>query len=307
MIEESKKLQNETRASLVALVGAPNAGKSTLVNQLVGAKVSIVSAKAQTTRTRVMGVRMQGETQLVFVDTPGIFSPRRRLDRAMVHAAWSGADGADAICLVYDASRDNPKGLEGLLEKLQTQKTTRILVLNKVDQIKRQKLLGLAQRLNEMADFNHTFMVSALMGDGVDDLAVELAKTAPKGPWLFPEDQLSDMQDRLFAAEITREQAFRQLGQEVPYALTVETEEWKEFQNGEVRVEQTIYVERASQRAIVLGKSGERIRRIREAAQAELQEATDRKAHLFLFVKVRANWTEDPERYAPWALDYNAE
>lgn len=307
MTKAPDTIENKMRASVIALVGAPNAGKSTLVNQLVGAKVSIVSAKAQTTRTRVMGVRMEGNTQLIFVDTPGIFSPRRRLDRAMVHAAWSGAEDADAICLVYDAAKGDPKGLEGLLDKLRAQSAMRILILNKVDQIKRVKLLALSARLNQLADFNHTFMISALLGDGVDDLASVLAESAPEGPWLFPEDQLSDMQERSFAAEITREQAFHQLGQEVPYSLTVETEEWKEFQNGEVRVEQTIYVERNSQRAIVLGKSGERIRRIREAAQAELQKATDRKAHLFLFVKVRANWTEDPERYAPWALDYNAE
>lgn len=295
------------RASVIALVGAPNAGKSTLVNALVGAKVSIVSAKAQTTRARVMGVRMEGDAQLVLVDTPGIFRPRRRLDRAMVHAAWTGAEDADAICLIYDASRGEPQGFDRLLEKLADPNLNRILVLNKTDKAKRAQLLALAAKLNERIPFAHTFMLSAETGDGVDDLAATLAAEAPEGPWLFPEDQLTDMQDRLFAAEITREQAFRQLGQEVPYALTVETDAWKEYQDGEVRIEQTIYVERQTQRAIVLGKGGARIRSIREAAQAELVDAFDRKAHLFLFVKVRANWSEDPERYAPWALDYNAE
>lgn len=296
----------DRRASVVAMVGAPNAGKSTLVNALVGAKVTIVSAKAQTTRARVMGVRMEGAAQLIFVDTPGIFRPRRRLDRAMVQAAWSGAGDADAACLVYDASRGEPQGFDDLLKRLERETPRRILVLNKVDQLKRTKLLDLAASLNARLGFAHTFMVSALTGDGVDDLAAALAKEAPPGPWLFPEDQLSDMNDRLFAAEITREQAFSQLGQELPYALTVETDLWREYKNGEVRIEQTIYVERASQRAIVLGKGGDRARRIREAAQKELTEALGRKPHLFLFVKVRERWSEDPERYAPWSLDYNA-
>lgn len=295
------------KAAVVALVGAPNAGKSTLVNTLVGAKVSIVSAKAQTTRARVMGVRMEGDTQLVFVDTPGIFRPRRRLDRAMVHSAWAGAEDADAVCVVYDASRKEPEGFANLGERLARRDVTRILVLNKIDQLKRDSLLALAAALNDRFDFSHTFMISALKGDGVGDLAAVLAKIAPEGPWLFPEDQLSDMQDRLFAAEITREQAFVQLGQELPYALTVETDVWREYEDGEVRIEQTIYVERQTQRAIVLGKGGDRIRRIREAAQPEMVEAFGRKAHLFLFVKVRQNWSEDPERYAPWALDFNAE
>ncbi len=297
----------EQRASVIALVGAPNAGKSSLVNTLVGAKVTIVSAKAQTTRARVMGVRMEGAAQLVFVDTPGIFRPRRRLDRAMVQAAWSGADDADAVCLIYDASKGEPQSFDQLIERLKTRKSRPILVLNKIDQIQRDQLLELAGSLNARLEFAHTFMISALTGDGVGDLAATLAAEAPAGPWLFPEDQLSDMQERLFAAEITREQAFRQLTQELPYALTVETEQWQEFENGEVRIEQTIYVERQTQRAIVLGKGGDRIRRIRERAQAELVEALGRKAHLFLFVKVRENWSDDPARYAPWALDYNAE
>lgn len=297
----------DTRTAVIALVGAPNAGKSTLVNQLVGAKVSIVSAKAQTTRARVMGVRMEGDAQLILVDTPGIFRPRRRLDRAMVHAAWTGAEDADAVCLVYDASRGQPDGFDRLMDKLKGRRERRALVLNKIDQTKRTKLLDLTAKLNQRMDFAHTFMISAETGDGVDDLARTLAAEAPAGPWLFPEDQLSDMQDRLFAAEITREQAFRQLGQELPYALTVETEQWREFKNGELRIEQTIYVERQTQRAIVLGKGGSRIRKIREAAQAEMIEAFTHKAHLFLFVKVREKWAEDPDRYAPWSLDFNAE
>ncbi len=295
-----------TRASVVALVGAPNAGKSTLVNALVGAKVSIVSSKAQTTRARVMGVRMVGRAQLVLVDTPGIFQPRRRLDRAMVNSAWTGAEDADALCLVYDASKGQPEGFDALVEKLKHRPARRILVLNKVDTAKRMRLLELASRLNGRLEFAHTFMVSALTNDGVEDLAATLAAEAPEGPWLFPEDQLSDMQDRLFAAEITREQAFRQLSQELPYSLTVETDQWLEFKNGDVRLEQTIFVERDSQRSIVLGKGGARVRSIREAAQAELADAFGRKAHLFLFVKVRENWAEDPERYAPWSLDFNA-
>lgn len=296
----------KTRAAMIALVGAPNAGKSTLVNTLVGAKVTIVSAKAQTTRARVMGVRMEGDAQLVLVDTPGIFRPRRRLDRAMVHAAWTGAEDADAVCLVYDASRGEPDGFKTLVERLERQPMKRHLVLNKVDQTKRTKLLTLAASLNERLSFDQTFMISAESGDGVDQLAKVLAADAPEGPWLFPEDQLSDMQERLFAAEITREQAFRQLGQEVPYALTVETDVWQEFKNGDARIEQTIYVERQTQRAIVLGKGGDRVRRIREAAQVELAEAFGRKTHLFLFVKVREGWADDPERFAPWSLDFNA-
>ncbi|MGZ0187592.1 MAG: GTPase Era [Alphaproteobacteria bacterium] len=299
---------NETgrRASMIALVGAPNAGKSTLVNALVGAKVSIVSAKAQTTRARVMGVRIEGDAQLIFVDTPGIFRPKRRLDRAMVHAAWTGAEDADALCLVYDASAKEPEGFSQLIDRLEANNAPRILALNKVDQTKHTKLLDLAMTLNARLKFAHTFMISAEKNDGVEDLARVLAADAPEGPWLFPEDQLSDMQDRLFAAEITREQAFRQLGQELPYALTVETDNWEEFNNGDVRIEQTIYVERPTQRAIVLGKGGDRIKKMRAAAQAELVDAFGRKAHLFLFVKVRENWSEDPERYAPWALDFHA-
>jgi len=297
----------ETRASVIALLGAPNAGKSSLVNALVGTKVAIVSAKAQTTRTRVMGVRMEGDAQLVFVDTPGVFRPRRRLDRAMEQAAWSGAEDADAVCLIYDAAAKQPENLDELLERIKRGGRPPILVLNKVDRAKRQRLLELAASLNARLPFEETYMISAITGDGVDDLARGLAKRAPEGPWLFPEDQLSDMQERLFAAEITREQAFRQLGQEVPYALTVETDTWRAFKDGEVRIEQTIFVERQTQRSIVLGKGGQRIRSIREAAQKELVEAFDTKVHLFLFVKVRANWGDDPERYAPWALDYNAE
>lgn len=295
------------RCSVIALVGAPNAGKSTLANALVRAKIAIVSPKAQTTRTRIMGIRMEGDAQLIFVDTPGIFRPSRRLDRAMVSAAWSGAEDSDVTCLIYDASKKQPKNFDQLVDRLKTGAVKLMLVLNKIDLVKRSTLLDLAASLNERLPFTETFMISALKDDGVTDLAATLAKSAQQGPWLFPEDQMSDMAERLFAAEITREQAFIQLGDELPYALTIETDQWQEFENGDIRIEQTVYVERQSQRAIIIGKGGARIRSIREAAQAELQAALDLKAHLFIFVKVRENWANDPDRYAPWTLDYNAE
>ena len=299
--------QSGQRCSVIALVGAPNAGKSTLANALVGAKIAIVSPKAQTTRTRIMGIRMEDDAQLIFVDTPGIFRPSRRLDRAMVSAAWSGAEDSDVTCLIYDASKKQPKNFDQLVDRLKSSNGKLMLVLNKIDLVKRSNLLDLAASLNAQLPFTETFMISALKDDGVTDLAATLAKDAPEGPWLFPEDQMSDMAERLFAAEITREQAFIQLGDELPYALTIETDQWQEFENGDIRIEQTVYIERQSQRAIVIGKGGARIRSIREAAQVELQAALERKAHLFIFVKVRENWANDPDRYAPWALDYNAE
>ncbi len=298
---------NGQRCSVIALVGAPNAGKSTLANALVGAKIAIVSPKAQTTRTRIMGIRMEDDAQLIFVDTPGIFRPSRRLDRAMVSAAWSGAEDSDVTCLIYDASKKQPKNFDQLVDRLKSSKSKLMLVLNKIDLVKRSNLLDLAASLNARLPFTETFMISALKDDGVTDLAATLAKDAPEGPWLFPEDQMSDMAERLFAAEITREQAFIQLGDELPYALTIETDQWQEFENGDIRIEQTVYIERQSQRAIIIGKGGARIRSIREAAQVELQAGLERKAHLFIFVKVRENWANDPDRYAPWALDYNAE
>jgi GTP-binding protein Era len=254
-----------------------------------------------------MGIRMEDDAQLIFVDTPGIFRPSRRLDRAMVSAAWSGAEDSDVTCLIYDASKKQPKNFDQLVDRLKSSNGKLMLVLNKIDLVKRSNLLDLAASLNAQLPFTETFMISALKDDGVTDLAATLAKDAPEGPWLFPEDQMSDMAERLFAAEITREQAFIQLGDELPYALTIETNQWQEFENGDIRIEQTVYIERQSQRAIVIGKGGARIRSIREAAQVELQAALERKAHLFIFVKVRENWANDPDRYAPWALDYNAE
>lgn len=295
-----------TRSGFVALIGAPNAGKSTLVNRLVGAKVSIVSPKVQTTRNRVMGIAIEGPAQLIFIDTPGIFAPRRRLDRAMVQAAWRGAAEADLIVTLVDAARraidpDTARIIAGLKDI----KRKAILALNKIDLIKRERLLALARRFDEEGVFTDIFMISAETGDGVDDLRKTLAARVPPGPWHFPEDQLSDMPMRLLAAEITREHLFRQLHQELPYALTVESESWEDFKDGSVRVQQVIFVQRDSQKAIVLGKNGQRIRAIRAAAQAELEEILGRRVHLFLYVKVREDWLEDPARFREMGLDFN--
>jgi GTP-binding protein Era len=296
----------EQRCGFIALLGAPNAGKSTLVNRLVGAKVSIVSPKVQTTRNRVMGIAIEGPAQLIFIDTPGIFAPRRRLDRAMVQAAWRGAAEADLIVTLVDAARraidpDTARIIAGLKDI----KRKAILALNKIDLIKRERLLALARRFDEEGVFTDIFMISAETGDGVDDLRKTLAARVPPGPWHFPEDQLSDMPMRLLAAEITREHLFRQLHQELPYALTVESESWEDFKDGSVRVQQVIFVQRDSQKAIVLGKNGQRIRAIRAAAQAELEEILGRRVHLFLYVKVREDWLEDPARFREMGLDFN--
>ena len=253
-----------TRCGFVAVVGAPNAGKSTLVNRLVGAKVSIVTPKVQTTRSRILGVARHGEVQIVYVDTPGIFEPKRRLDRAMVAAAWSGAADADVVVVLIDSERGRSRDVERIVTGLKRSRRPAILALNKIDLVPRQKLLGLAAGLDAEGVFTDTFMISALTGDGVDDLRDDLTARLPEGPWLFPEDQLSDMNDRLFAAEMTREKLFLQLRQELPYALTVETDAWQPFEDGAVRIEQTIYVERDSQKAIVLGKGGGRIKSVRE-------------------------------------------
>jgi GTP-binding protein Era len=271
---------------------------------LIGAKVSIVSPKVQTTRRRVLGVAMQGNAQVVFVDTPGIFAPKRRLDRAMVAAAWSGAGDADRIVLLIDATKkkidaDTRAIIEGLKKGRQA-----ICAINKVDAVKRESLLKLAAELNAAFPFERIFMISAETGDGVDDLMAEVVAHLPEGPHHFPEDQLTDLPVRLLAAEVTREHLFRQLHEEVPYALTVETEAWEEFKDGTAKVSQTIYVARDSQKAIVIGKGGTRIKQVREAAQAELEQMLERKLHLFLFVKVRENWQEDPERYREMGLDF---
>jgi len=296
-----------TRAGFVALIGAPNAGKSTLLNRIVGSKVSIVSPKVQTTRTRVLGIAMRDHTQMIFVDTPGIFAPRRRLDRAMVAAAWQGAGDADQIVLLADASRasidsDNAAIIAGL----QQAKRRCVLALNKIDLVRRDKLLAITQRFHAHGVFSDIFMISAETGDGVPDLVAALAARMPEGPYLFPEDQITDMPMRLLAAEVTREHLFRQLHDELPYALTVETEGWETFKDGSAKINQVIFIERTGQKAIVLGKGGQRIKAVRESAQAEIEALLGCKVHLFLYVKVRENWPDDPERYRDWGLDFNA-
>ena len=294
-----------TRCGFVALIGAPNVGKSTLLNRLIGAKISIVSAKVQTTRRRVLGILVEGPAQIILVDTPGIFAPRRRLDRAMVHTAWRSAEDADCIVLLVDATRKRlDDDTRNIVEGLKREGRRAILAINKVDAVKRPKLLGLAQELFNMGAFDEVFMISAETGDGVDDLVKALAARLPEGPWHYPADQISDMPLREIAAEITREQLFRQLHAELPYALTVEQESWEDFADGSLRVGQQIIVAREGQRAIVLGERGQRIKAVREAAQAEISTLTGRKVHLFLHVKFRENWQDDPERYRAMGLDF---
>ena len=299
------------RCGFVALIGAPNAGKSTLLNTLVGAKVAIVTPKAQTTRARMLGIAIRDASQIVYIDTPGIFAPRRRLDRAMVHAAWQGATDADVVLLLVDAARAGPTGAPdpetaAIVARLKGARRSAILALNKIDLVPRPALLGLAQALHDTGIFAEVFMISALAGDGVGDLDAHLAARLPPGPWLYPEDQLADMPLRLMAAELTREQLFLQLHQELPYALTVETEGWEERRDTSVKVDQTIYVRRPTQKAIVLGKGGRRIKAVGAAARRELEALLDRRVHLFLFVKVREGWVEDPERFRALGLDYEA-
>ena len=295
------------RCGVAALAGAPNAGKSTLLNSLVGAKVSIVTQKVQTTRMRLRAIALQGDSQIILVDMPGIFAPRRRLERAMVAAAWGGVQDADVIVLVFDAVR---RGIDRdtrlILDGLKAQGRHAVLALNKIDAIKRERLLDLAARFEAEGLFDRVFMISALQGDGVGDLLAYLAAQMPRGPWLFPEDQLCDLPLRVMAAECTREQLFLRLHQELPYSLTVETEGWEDFQDGSVRIEQTIYVQRDSQKAIVLGKNGRQIKQIRTDSQVELEDFLERRVHLFLFVKVRENWIDDPERYRTLGLDFRA-
>ena len=292
----------QTRSAFVALIGAPNVGKSTLVNALVGTKVTIVSPKVQTTRTLVRGIAIEGAAQLVFVDTPGIFAPRRRLDRAMVTSAWTGAHDADMVALMIDAKRGLDES-EAILDKLKDIGRPKVLILNKVDLVAKPALLALTEAANARAAFSATFMVSALTGDGVGDLKAWLAANAPEGPWHYPEDQISDAPLRSLAAEITREQVFNRLHQELPYRSTVETEVWKELRNG-VRIEQTIYVERESQRKIVLGKGGASIKAIGAAARAEIARLIEQPVRLFLFVKVREGWGDDPERFREMGLEF---
>jgi GTP-binding protein Era len=296
-----------TRCGFVALIGAPNAGKSTLLNALVGSKVTIVSRKVQTTRALIRGIAVEGQSQLIFVDTPGIFAPRRRLDRAMVTTAWSGAHDADLVSALIDARKGLEEEAEAILGRLADVKVPKILILNKIDVVPRDTLLALTKAANDKAQFEATFMISALTGDGVADLKQWLAARMQPGPWLYPPDQMSDAPVRQLAAEITREKLFERLHQELPYHSTVETESWKELRRGDLRVEQTIYVERESQRKIVLGKGGATIKAIGEAARKEIAEIVDAKVHLFLFVKVREGWGEDPERYRAMGLEFPKE
>jgi GTPase len=295
-----------TRCGYVALIGAPNSGKSTLLNRLVGRKLAIVTPKAQTTRNRLLGIAIEGPAQIVFVDTPGIFAPRRRLDRAMVAAAWSGAEDADEALLLVDAFRGIDRDTRRILDRLAGRSRRSILALNKIDLLPRESLLGLTDALSREGLFDPIFMISGLKGDGVEDVKRHLAASLPQGPWLFPEDQLSDAPERLIAAEVTREQVFLQLHDELPYASTVETEQWEDKPDGSVRIEQVIYVQRPSQRAIVLGEGGKRIKTIGARARAELGHMLERRVHLFLFVKVRQNWIDDRERFAALGLDYDA-
>ena len=297
----------ETSCGFAALIGAPNAGKSTLINQLVGTKVSIVSRKVQTTRGTVRGIALEGTAQIIYVDTPGIFAPKRRLDRAMVGAAWGSAADADAAALLVDAHKGIDAEVEAILARLPRIGAKKILVLNKIDMVEPPKLLELAAKLNGALPFADTFMISALRGHGVAKLKSSLGSLMPPGPWLYPEDQISDMPLRLLAAEITREKIFERLHDELPYASTVETELWKDMPDGSVRIEQTIYVMREGHKKIVIGEGGRTIKAIGTAARKEIIEAAGQKAHLFLFVKVRENWGDDPERYREMGLDFPRE
>ena len=296
-----------TRAGFVALIGEPNAGKSTLTNAMVGAKVSIVTHKVQTTRARIRGVALEGQSQLVFVDTPGLFRPRRRLDRAMVAAAWGGAADADIVVLLIEAHRGLTPGAEAIIERLRTElpKDTRVaLAINKIDRVQAEALLALTQELNDAYAFEETFMISAEKGHGVQDLRLWLAGEVPEGPWLYPEDQIADLPMRMIAAEITREKLTLRLHQELPYQLTVESEAWEERKDGSARIDQVIYVARDGHKGIVLGKKGETIKAVSTAARAELEEFLGRRVHLFLQVKVRPNWLEEAERYSEMGLEF---
>ncbi|MGC1779194.1 MAG: GTPase Era [Xanthobacteraceae bacterium] len=297
----------DKRAGFVALIGAPNAGKSTLLNALVGTKVSIVTPKVQTTRALIRGIAMAGPAQLIFVDTPGIFSPRRRLDRAMVGSAWASTADADVVALLIDGKKGVKEDEEAILRVLGEVRAPKVLVLNKVDLVDKPALLTLAQALNDKISFAATFMVSARSGDGVADLKDWFAAHVPLSPWLYPEDQISDAPLRQLAAEITREKLYLRLHQELPYQSTVETEVWNELKNGSVRIEQTIYVERESQRKIVLGKGGQAIKAIGAAARADIAVAIEQPVHLFLHVKVREGWGDDPERYREMGLEFPKE
>ena len=295
------------RCGFIALIGAPNAGKSTLVNALVGAKISIVSRKVQTTRVPIRGIVIEGPSQLVLIDTPGLFAPRRRLDRAMVDAAATAAGDADVVALLVDAAKGIDENVERILDRLRTTSTPRLLVLNKVDRVKKEGLLALADDLNQRLAFERTFMVSATSGSGVADLKRHLAALVPEGAWHYPEDELTDATERATAAEVTREKIYEHLHDELPYAATVETTAWKELRDGGVRIEQTIFVERESQRRIVLGEKGRTIKQLSMLSRGELATMFERPVHLFLFVKVREGWENDPERYREMGLEFPKE
>ena len=293
-----------TRCGFVALIGAPNAGKSTLINALVGAKVSIVSRKVQTTRRQLRGIALRDQAQIIFVDTPGIFKPKRRLDRAMVASAWGGAGDADVVALLIDARKGLDDEAREIMAKLGETRHPRVLVLNKIDLVERSRLLELSEKANALLQFEATFMVSALNSDGLDGLLDHQAGRMKPGPWLYPEDQVSDAPLRDLAAEITREKLFERLHDELPYQLTVETDSWKELPDGSARIEQTIFVTREGHRKIVIGEGGKNLKAVGSAARREISEAAEQKIHLFLFVKVREKWTDDPERYREMGLEF---
>lgn len=295
-----------TRCGFVTLLGAPNAGKSTLVNTMVGAKVSIVSPKVQTTRSRVRGIVVKDDCEIVLVDTPGIFKPKRRLDRAMVAAAWQEAEYTDLRVLMVDARRGVDDDTRAIVDSLKKNKLAAVLVLNKIDLVKTEKLLELSAQLNALHDFSETFMLSASTGEGVKEFENRIAAQMPESPFMFPADQVSDLPNRLLAAEITREKLYMNLNQELPYVTTVLTDSWKDLDNGAIRLDQTIYVEREKQRQIVLGKNGAMIKKIGMQARKELEDLFECRVHLFLFVKVREKWGDNPELYRPWGLDFNA-
>ena len=305
MAKKRIETKTGTRCGVVAVMGAPNAGKSTLVNRMVGSKVSIVSPKVQTTRTRVTGIAMEDQTQMILADTPGVFAPRRRLDRAMVDAAWRGAQDADIVLVLVDANRGLDEETRAIAAGLAERKIGAALALNKIDLVKRPALLGLAALLNEQHAFTDTFMISAESGDGVVELKRQLAARLPNGPFLYPEDDLTDMPARLLAAEVTREHAFRQLHEELPYSLTVETESWEEQKDGSAKVNQVIFVRKEGQRKIVIGQGGARIKAISSAARAELTRILERKLHLFLHVKVAEKWDEERDYFKSWGLEYD--
>ena len=300
-------MNNPTRAGFVALIGEPNAGKSTLLNRMVGAKVSIVTHKVQTTRTRIRGVAMEGQAQIVFVDTPGLFRPRRRLDRAMVKAAWGGASDADVVVLMIEAHRGMTEGVSAIIDRMRDvmpQGQPVALAINKIDRVKSEVLLALAEKLNEAFPFAKTFMISAEKGYGVKDLREWLAEQIPPGPWFYPEDQIADLPMRMIAAEMTREKLTLRLHEELPYQLTVETEKWEDKSDGSTRIDQIVYVMRDGHKGIVLGNKGETIKAIGSAARADISEFLGRTVHLFLQVKVRPNWLDEPERYSEMGLDF---